>query len=123
MIAGTVNAQFDMIIPFAIHDANGRRHDLEAILDTGFSGSLSLPPPVIAALGLPFESITFAMLANGSIQHFANHIVAVVWDGTVRSIRVAALDSVPLLGTHLLIGFDLRARFQVGGGVQIEAIP
>ncbi len=122
MIAGTVNPRFEIIIPFSIHDAKVQLHDIEAILDTGFSGSLSLPPPVIAALGLPFDSVTVAQMADGSIRQYANHLATVVWDGAERAIRVAALDSVPLLGTQLLIDFDLRARFQVGGEVEIKAI-
>ena len=56
MITGVVNARHEAMIRLSVHYANGQAQEVEAILDTGFSGSLTLPPAVIAALGLPWRT-------------------------------------------------------------------
>lgn len=73
MITGLVNSRFEAICPFSIQDVNGQYHDLEAILDTGFSGWLTLPPGVIAALALAFDGHTIVLLADGSTQMRARY--------------------------------------------------
>ena len=44
MIAGVVNAHAEAIIRLPVRAADGREQDIEAVLDTGFNGSLTLPP-------------------------------------------------------------------------------
>jgi predicted aspartyl protease len=39
---------------------------IEFVIDTGFTGSLCLPPEAIAVLGLPFQCEVPANLANNS---------------------------------------------------------
>jgi clan AA aspartic protease len=123
MITGAVNARHEIIIQIPVRNAAGQEQEVEAILDTGFTGSLTLPPTLIAQLGLTWRSRTGAMLANGQIQQFDVYTATVVWDGTPRSILVQAIDPKPLLGMALLVGYDLRARVAVGGTVEIEAVP
>ena len=53
MILGVVNAHSEATIRLPVRDAVGHEHEIEAVLDTGFNGSLTLPPALIAALGLP----------------------------------------------------------------------
>src|SRR5581483_4920953 len=103
--------------------AVGQEQEVEALLDTGFTGSLTLPPALIANLGLPWVSREDAILANGTVEQFAIYAATVIWDGLARPILVEAIDATPLLGMTLLIGHDLRARVKIGGLVQIEAIP
>jgi hypothetical protein len=45
----------EAIINVVISGSRGQEQEIEAIVDTGFTGSLSLPPAMIAALGLPFR--------------------------------------------------------------------
>jgi predicted aspartyl protease len=52
MIIGVVNAHTEATIPLPMRAADGREQEIEAILDTGFNGSLTLPPTMIASLGL-----------------------------------------------------------------------
>lgn len=44
MITGVVNAHHEATIRLPLQAAGGRNQDIEAILDTGFNGSLTLPP-------------------------------------------------------------------------------
>jgi clan AA aspartic protease len=123
MITGTVNARHEVVIRVPVRNPAGQELEVEAILDTGFTGSLTLPPSLIASLGLPWRSRSSATLANGNIQQLDVYTATVVWDSTPRSILIQAVDNVPLLGMALLVGYDLRVRVAVGGSVQIEAVP
>ena len=123
MISGTVNARYEVEIKLPIQNSAGQEHEIEAVLDTGFTGSLTLPPSVIAILHLPWHSRSSAILANGNVEHCDIYSATIIWDGKPRSILVQAIDNIPLLGMALLMGYDVRIRVIVGGNVQIEAIP
>jgi clan AA aspartic protease len=123
MILGSVNARLEILIRISILNAAAQEQEVEAILDTGFTGSLPLPPTLITNLGLPWRSRANAVLANGTVEQFDIYAGTVLWDGMPRQILVQAIDTAPLLGMALLEGYDLRARVIVGGDVQLEAIP
>jgi clan AA aspartic protease len=123
MITGSVNARFEIVIKVPVQDSTRREHEVEAVLDTGFTGSLTLPPSVIANLNLPWRSRSSAVLANGNVVQFDIYTATINWDGVPRSILIQAIDNVPLLGMALLAGHDLRARVAAGGVVEIEAVP
>ena len=54
MMTGTVNADLEPLLKLTVRDARGQSHDVEVVMDTGFNGFLTLPPALIAALGLPW---------------------------------------------------------------------
>ena len=123
MITGTVNARHEILIRVPVRNAAGQEQEVETILDTGFTGSLTLPSARIASLGLLWRSRGNAVLANGNIEQFDIYAATVAWDGLPRQILVQAIETAPLLGMALLAGYDLRVRVTVGGSVQIEVIP
>jgi predicted aspartyl protease len=51
------------------------------------------------------------------------HDATIIWDGIACQILVQASECVPLLGSELLKGYELRARFIDGGRVELEKIP
>jgi clan AA aspartic protease len=122
MITGTVNAKHEALVCLQVVGA-GSTQDVEAILDTGFNGSLTLPIPFIALLGLPWRSSGDVVLANGQVEAVDVHAATVMWDGVPRNVLVHAMDGAPLLGTTLLLGHDLRIRMVPGGRVEIEPVP
>jgi clan AA aspartic protease len=119
MITGVVNARHEATIRVPVQDANGREQEIEAIIDTGFNGSLTLPSSVIATLGLPWRTRGNAILANGSEDQFDIYAATVTWDGTPRNILVEAADTDPLVGTALLSGYDVYIQMVAGGSVTI----
>jgi clan AA aspartic protease len=123
MITGIVNARHEIAIRLPVRRAAGLEQEIEAILDTGFNGALTLPPGLIAGLGLSWRSRSSAILANGSVESFDIYAATVVWDGVPRPILIQAIDTPPLLGMALLVGYDLSVRVEVGGSVRIELIP
>ena len=106
MILGVVNAQTEATICLPVRAANGREHELEVILDTGFNGSLTLPPPMIEGLELQWRSRGLVMLANGTEDSCAIYAATVMWDGSPRNVLVEAADTDPLVGMALLHGYD-----------------
>ncbi len=123
MVTGTVNARYEMMIKLPVRNSAGQYQEIEAVLDSGFTGSLTLPPSLIASLGLPWRSHSSAVLANGKVEQIEIHTGTIIWDGISRTILIQALENVPLLGMALLVGYNLRARVTVGGIVEIEAAP
>lgn len=123
MITGVVNAHREATICLPPQAADGRDQEIEAILDTGFNGSLALPPTVIAALGLPWRTRGLVILANGTEDQCDIYAATVLWDGVPRNILVEAADTDPLVGMALLYGHDVRMQVVEGGGIIIQALP
>jgi clan AA aspartic protease len=123
MINGSVNANYEMVIRLQVRGPTGQSQTVEAVLDSGYTGTLTLSPSLIAGLGLSWYMQGSAALANGVIERFDLYRGKVVWDGTALPIVVQALDAPPLLGVKLLVGYELRVQFEVGGSVEIVALP
>jgi clan AA aspartic protease len=122
MITGVVNANHEATIPLVVHGAHGQQETIEAIIGTGFTGSLTLPSRLIAALGLPWLGRQRVMLGDGSIRFFDVYEATILWDGQVRTIETDATDTEPLCGMNLLTGHEVRMQVVDGGLVIIEAL-
>ena len=55
MIEGSVNAAYEAVVALSLQGPGGRTRDIEAVVDTGYSGFLTLPAALVAELGLPFS--------------------------------------------------------------------
>ena len=121
MIQGEVNAAIEAVVPLSLRGPSGQTRDIEAVVDTGYSGFLTLPPALVAELGLPFAHMGTAFLANDDEVSFDVHDVSVLWDDLPRQIKADATGSIPLLGMQLLDGHDLTIEVGSGGRVLIQA--
>ena len=120
MIAGTVNAYREATIRLVVRDAHGADHELEAVIDTGFSASLTLPPSLVRRFGLPWRTREYVALANGAQELCDLHGATIVWDGRPRRILVDVADTTPLVGMGLLYGYQLVIDVVEGGQVLIR---
>lgn len=120
MITAVIDDRLEIRVPAIVLGSAGEELQIEAILDTGFNGALTLPMSVISALGLPWWLQDVLVLANGQIEEVDVYAATILWDGLEMDILVQAMESDSLLGMELLLGYDLRARIDVGGGVEIE---
>ncbi len=93
---------------------------LEFVVDTGFTGLLTLPPDAVKAMGLPLLHRIPAQLADGSFIEVAIHSATIVWKGREVEATVLATGERPLLGTALLDGSELLAQFREDGLVTID---
>ena len=117
-----VNAAYEPMVSLAVQGPPGLSRDIEAVVDTGFNGFLTLPTELVAELGLPFVSIGRATLADGSEIAYDVHEAGVLWNGRPMLIEADAADATPLLGMRLLDGYDLSIRVRDGGPVVIRAV-
>ena len=122
MIEGRVNANGEATIYLILHGNAGEEQTVEAIIDTGFTGYLSLPAVLIDRLGLSWAGRAQALLADGSLHVFDMYIGTVMWDGQQRTIEVDEADTEPLAGMGLLRGHSLRVDVVENGIVRIEAL-
>lgn len=123
MIVGVVNEYREAIIRLVIHGLNGKQHVIEAVIDTGFNGSISLPSALIAMLELPFRSRGRAILADGSETIFDIYEATVIWDGRPRRVAVDEADTDAMIGMSILYGYELHIQIINGGNVFINMLP
>lgn len=101
----------------------GETMSLDAVIDTGFTGRLTLPPDVVEDLGLRLRGSVDVALADGSVETLPMHRVRIVWHEREREVRVYAASGSPLVGMALLFGSELRIRVAGGEAVEIEESP
>ena len=65
MISGVVTHDRQAVIHLTVRGPAGQEQEIEAIIDTGFDGSLSLPSSIVVQLGLPWRQRGRALLADG----------------------------------------------------------
>ena len=121
MILGTVNDAYEAAIPLTVRGPMGQSREVEAVIDTGFTGFLSLPSALATELGLPFLTNESAFLADGSLVRFNVHDATVLWDGQPRRIYAHLSDTTPLIGMRMLDNHDLSIQVRDGGRVVIRA--
>jgi len=123
MITGIVTVAREAVISLTVRGPNGQEQEIEAVIDTGFDGSLTLPPALITALGLPWRRRGRALLADGNESVFEIYEATVIWDGTIRRVSVDEVDVVPLVGMALLYGYELTVQIVEGGRVILKPLP
>lgn len=122
MIIGSVNSRREAIIQLAILGENNQRQGVKAIIDTGYTGFLTLPSATITTLGLTWFMQEEGFLGDGSICMFNVFEASVIWDGQVRAIEVNDSETDPLVGMALLEGYELNIQGNPGGVVTIKAL-
>ncbi len=121
MIEGTVNAAYEAVILLTVQGPAGRSREIEAVVDTGYDGRLTLPSALALALELPFVTINPVILADGSEVTLDVRSASVLWDGLPLSVDVHISDAFPLVGMRLLSGHNLNIDVEDGGQVLITA--
>jgi clan AA aspartic protease len=86
--------------------------EIEAWIDTGFTGELVLPQDQIAALGLSRSAVVTAELGDGSHTVLEVYSCLIEWFGRVQQLEVIAnTGTSPLLGVGLLQGRTLTIDY------------
>ena len=121
MITGVVTSNLEAVIRLEVRGPHHAEQEVEAVIDTGFNGWLSLPGSLVEQLGLPWLTRGRVILADGSEQECDVYAATVIWNGQSRRAGVDAAETDPLVGMSLLNGFDLHMEVRNGGSVLIEA--
>ncbi len=122
VIKGVVNTFLEAVVALPVRGPDGREREVEAVIDTGYSGNLTLPPEMVAELGLPFVIRSRSALADGTVIAFNVHGATVIWNDRPRYIDVDAVGVAPLVGMSLLGMHSLNVEVVGGGQVVIEAM-
>jgi clan AA aspartic protease len=122
MMQGVVNPSCEATLSLVVSNANRQSQLIDAVIDTGYTGFLSLPREIIIALNLPWTGIDRGTLGDGSEVTFEVYAATIIWDGQYRNIPVNEAETDPLVGMSLLHGYDLHIRAVAGGNVTIKAI-
>ena len=120
MITGTVSANREPIIRISIQDTHGQSHERNAVLDIGFNGWLTLPPELVGELGLSWQRVGTAILADGSQTFFDVFEATVLWDGQLVTVSVDEAASEPLVGMSLMYGYELLLPVVEGGRLSLR---
>ncbi len=121
MITGVVKSD-EGRIRLKVKGLRGREQEVEAVIDTGYTASLTLPSALVNTLGLRWRSVDRFTLADGSECVFDVYEAKVVWDGKVRQILVDEADADPLVGMRLLRGHELKMQVRYRGKVTIKRL-
>jgi clan AA aspartic protease len=122
VITGVVNTDREAKIRLDVYDSNGQQREFEAVIDTGFTGSLTLPSSAIATLGLAFTGRGQVVLGDGSIELFDMFTGTVLWDGQRQVVEIDAADTDPLVGMALIYGYELNIQAVDGGNVTLTRL-
>jgi clan AA aspartic protease len=119
MIRGTVNSRREAIVRLRLRGPSGAEAEIDAIVDTGYTGALMLTSATVIALGLQWLSGGKATLADGSPARFDSYAADLEWDGRLRPVVVSDGGHEALLGMRLMEGLELRVQAWAGGEVEI----
>lgn len=123
MMQGVVSTSCEATITLVISNENRQtRQVIDAVIDTGYTGFLSLPSKIILALNLPWTGVDRGTLGDGSETTFEVYAATVIWDSEYQNIPVNEAETDPLIGMSLLYNYDLRIQAVEGGTVTIEAL-
>jgi clan AA aspartic protease len=122
MMHGVVNLRREAMLTVVVGSSNRQLQAIDAVIDTGFNGFLSLPSTIVTTLNLPWSGSDIVTLGDGSETSLDLYTAVIIWDGAYQEIDIAESETEPLLGTSLLYGYRLQVDNVEGGIVKIEAL-
>lgn len=121
MIRGTVTGLESRVL-LELQDRDKRYRTIEAVVDSGFDGWLSLPPALVADLSFRWKGYGVGMLADGGESRFDVFNATIQWHGRPRRISIYAIGAVPLIGMALLKGSEFNMQVRSRGKVTIKPL-
>lgn len=122
MITGRVSANREAIIELEIVRSNRRTETIEAVIDTGFDGYLTLPRNMVKRLKLQPAGNRRATLGDGNTVVLDVYLANVLWHRNEREILVLQTEGGPLVGMSLLSGNRVTLMIVTGGAVTIAPL-
>ena len=122
MITGKITVHQEAVIELEVGSSN-QSEKIEAVIDTGFTGYLTLPSALVSHLNLQQAGEQRAILGDENRVVLKRHIAKVLWHGTERNVYVLQAEGGPLVGMSLLYGSRLILDVVTDGNVTIDALP
>ena len=122
MINGKITTHREAIIGLEVIGSNQKREKVEAVIDTGFNGYLTLPNNLINSLNLQQAGSRRVTLGDGNIVVLEMYFAKVLWHGQEREILGLQADGGTLIGMSLLYGSRLVLEVIDNGNVTIDSL-
>lgn len=123
MMQGRINANFEPVIEIKVANDIGESLVLEAVIDTGFTGYLTLSHEKIQILGLDLYDTTYTILADGSRVEVSLYLVRVFWNDVMAIVLAEDTQGDALLGMQMLQGQLVTIPVRYGETVTIVPLP
>jgi clan AA aspartic protease len=122
MMSGYVNFNREAILQIAIVGDNKQLRSVKAVIDTGFTGNLTLPKTILDELGFTLSGVQEVFLGDGSLRYFEVYEGRVIWHGQMRQVEINAAETNSLIGMGLLEGYKLEIEGTPNGKVTISPL-
>lgn len=123
MIRGRVTADGAPRVRIEILDEMGQAKPIAAVLDTGFTGDLSLPSSSLSSLGLRPVGQRMFRLADGGTSVMNTYAGSVNWHDKARDILVVESEGTAMVGMNLIWGSRVTLEAREDGDIVIEPLP
>lgn len=119
ILRGLVNSDLEPRLNFRLRGQDGLVSVVDALVDTGYSGEISLPISVAKRLGSIRGLGGRIVLADGTSIPYDSYNVDFEWLGRDRRVAASAMGDDVVIGMGLLSGHALMIEATVGGAVSI----
>lgn len=106
-----------------LNNASTSPKSIDALLDSGFTGAISLPSEIVDELQLDWSgehSVTLADASEVSVDLYEGFVS---FAGVQHRCAVLATGDMPTIGMRLLEGSRVSFEAVAGGDVEIEPLP
>ena len=107
-------------VDIGIAGSNSIFQTVAVVVDTGYSGALTLPEPIAHELGLRSTQRRYVTLANGQTEQVGACAARMLWNGQPIDVLAHLMGDKPMIGTTLLTNCRLTIDWWDGGDVIIE---
>jgi len=122
LISGAVSSSLVPLVTITLIGPNGSAFRVPAGIDTGFTGYVSAPLPLIESLRTSLVRFDEATLANGRVIEVPAHPARIRWGQAERRVSVMGMGDWALLGMAILADHRLSIDITDGGQVLIEPL-
>jgi|SRR4051812_17503436 clan AA aspartic protease len=122
MLTGRVTGEKEAILQIQVLGPMGEMAQVEAAIDTGYDGFLTLPLSLVRDLALPFAGTARATLGDGNEVKMDLFLAGVVWEEEPCEVLVLAAEGGVLLGMAMLAGSRVTLDVEDDGLVTIESL-
>ncbi|MBI3759098.1 MAG: clan AA aspartic protease [Deltaproteobacteria bacterium] len=103
-----------------VRSETGIQRDVDAIIDTGFNGFLTLPSEIITELKLSFSATADVVLGDGAGTRLSVYQAAIRIAGRDIDAEVLETEGGSLVGMQALQGLDLSIQVIPDGDVGLQ---
>ena len=120
MIEGTVNAAREAVVRLTLQGPTGQEREVEAVIDTGYSGFLTTSPALVSEWGLAHRGQNYAALADGSEVVFGFYVIHMAGLASASAVKGRRLSCLTCDGEQPIQKRFWRITGTLGAGEDIE---